>query len=171
MDYALQIDLDLEIKMKSRVSILFGLLSSSFACAAPAYAASESVPFYSEVQDSCTITLDSPGVMAAEGFFKLSSKAGSGGAGRVDIFTTGRGFNVSTAAPSAFVRSPAGVGPTTFSSSYSATGATSLANVPGLVISALGHGYTKLSVDLTAETTGVVFPSGAYQADVTVTCE
>lgn len=157
--------------MKRRVSILFGFVSLSFACAAPAYAASESVPFYSDVQDNCTITLDSPGIMAAEGFFKLSSKASGGSAGRVSIFTTGDRFNVSTAAPSAFVQSPGGVGPTTFSSSYSATGATTLADMQGSVISALGRGRTALSVNLSAESTGSVFPSGRYQADVTVTCE
>lgn len=143
----------------------------SLAFAFSAHAATQVVPFNSAVEATCVITLDSPGVMAADGLSKLDSAVAGGSAGRVTILTTGDSFNVTAAAPSVFTQAPDGVGAATFLANYSATGATDLADIPGATPSPLGLGSTALAVNLSAETSGEVFPAGQYQADVTVTCE
>ncbi|MCR4267810.1 hypothetical protein [Nitratireductor sp. ZSWI3] len=136
-----------------------------------AHAAITTVPFNSQVDATCTITLQSPGVLGQDGVSKLDSKAAGGRSGRAVVLTTGEGFNLSTTTPTAFSSSPAGVGAVTFDSSYRASGATFIADTPGSTISRLGHGATNVDVDLSATANGFVFPLGRYTAEVTVTCE
>ncbi|WP_028034835.1 hypothetical protein [Chelativorans sp. J32] len=141
--------------------------------AAPAAAVTETMTFSGTVNPVCTITIDSPGVLVPDAtLVQLSTRQVGGTAGMATIQTTGSSFNVSTTAPSAFTSAPAGADANvTFAALYSATGATTLSDVPGATPSPLGQGTTTLNVNLTAMKSSGTFPDGEYSADLVVTCE
>jgi len=143
------------------------------AAAAPAGAVTETMTFSGTIAPVCTITVDSPGVMAPDSALaELSTTQAGGSAGVATIQTSGTSFNVSTTAPSTFSTAPAGADANvTFASLYSATGATTLTDVAGATPSPLGQGTTTLNVDLTATKSSGTFPDGSYSADLVVTCE
>ncbi|EKF20948.1 hypothetical protein [Nitratireductor pacificus] len=155
------------MRRASFLSLILAAISTS------AGAVDGSVIFNGTVLSTCLITIGTPGTLAANaGFTALSSDEAGGISGTATILTTGLGYNVSTAAPSAFTSAPAGGDDSvTFASSYSASGVTSLLDVVGTLTSPLGLGLTNLNVDLTATKSAGHFPAGVYSAVVTVTCE
>ena len=132
-----------------------------------------SILFNGTVLSTCVITIGTPGTLVTNaGYTVLSSQEPGGIAGTATILATGLGFNVSTAAPTAFTSAPAGGDDAVvWSSGYSASGVTTLVDVVGSVTSPLGLGLTNLDVDLTAAKSAGNFPAGNYSAVVTVTCE
>lgn len=137
------------------------------------FAATGTVPFNGEVSSTCVIAVNAGGVLGiTTDFTKLSSKTGQGVSGKATVLTTGPGFSLSTSAPAAWNSAPVGGGSgVTFSSFYSATGATTAVDVPGLTPTSMGVGVTDVDVHLEAEKSSGIFPSGSYSADVTILCE
>ncbi|WP_025031235.1 MULTISPECIES: hypothetical protein [Nitratireductor] len=154
-----------------RTSLSALLLTTIFT--APAAAVTDTVIFNGNVISTCLITVGTPGVLGTNGALNvLSSTEAAGVSGTATVVTTGTGFNMSTSTPAAFLVAPAGGDDdVTFSSSYSASGVTTLLDVVGTVTSPLGLGVTNVDVDLSATKSAGVFPAGNYTAEVTLTCE
>lgn len=138
-----------------------------------ANAVNGTVIFNGTILATCLITIGTPGTLVASAdFTELSSQNGGGLSGTATVVTTGLGYSLSTSAPASFTSAPAdGDANVTFSSSYSASGVTSLLDVVGSVTSPLGLGITNVEVDLAATKSAGIFPAGSYTAEVTVTCE
>ena len=137
------------------------------------FAATGTVPFNGEVSSTCVIAVNAAGVLGiTTDFTKLSSKVGQGVSGKATVLTTGPEFSLSTSAPTAWNSAPpTGGAGVTFTSFYTATGATTAVDVPGLTPTAMGVGVTDVDVHLEAEKSSGIFPSGSYSADVTILCE
>jgi hypothetical protein len=143
------------------------------ASATVAGAVSETMTFSGTVDSTCLITINSAGIFGTSpDFTVLGTTETNGSAGTATILATGETFQLTATAPAVFTASPTGGDAgVTFASFYTATGATSAANVEGATPSTLAAGTTNLSVDLTATKAGGSFPAGNYAAEVTVTCE
>ncbi|SEB39157.1 hypothetical protein [Nitratireductor aquibiodomus] len=152
--------------MKYIYSCVFLLLGTT-----ASLGAQSDLPFRANLEESCTIEIRSDGVLVRDGLDVLDSEAAGGNSGAATVYTTGAGFQASLKAPEAFSRAPNGTGAVTFMTTYSSTGATSTAKVPGSTITPLGVGASNLSVDLRAVADNAIFQKGAYEAFVTVTCE
>ncbi len=128
------------------------------------------VQFGATITHSCTIDQVTNGSLGANaGFNVLSSTVGSGTSGSARIVATGNAFNVSVSAPT--LDKPAGDTTTeTLVSSYSASGATSIASTSSQ--SDLNNGTTNVTVDMSATKAGAdVFEAGVYTGEVVLTCE
>ena len=135
------------------------------------YGAQSNLPFRASLEESCTIEIVSDGVLARDGLGILDSSAAGGRAGVAAIYTTGSGFQASLTAPQVFSTAPAGTGAVTFTTTYSSSGATSIAKMPGTRSVLLGRGASSFVIDLRAVADGAIFHQGEYEALVTVTCE
>jgi hypothetical protein len=136
-------------------------------------AATANVPFTGTVLSVCALTVGTPGVMAPNAnYTQLNSQNAGGSSGSVTAVTTGTGFSVTTEAPSNFTLSPTGGGANvTFTSSYSATGVTTVSLTAGTTVTPLNIGITDVSVHLSATKSTGSFPAGAYAAEVVIRCE
>jgi hypothetical protein len=143
--------------------LLLGTVSS--------FGAQLDIPFRASLEESCTIELQSDGLLVRDGLEVLDSAAAGGRAGVATIYTTGAGFQTSLNTPQAFSSAPSGTGGVTFTSTYSSTGATTTPKVAGSTITSLEVGASTLSVDLRAVASNAIFQKGDYEAFVTVTCE
>lgn len=128
---------------------------------------------------TCTIAVMSTGEMKnSPAIDRLSSKEAGGQPAQVRItanslICTVLGlldcYRISAPAPAGFLNSPAGGDSgVTHTTSYRVGAGLDIA---GHVQTEVLNGVHTVSVDLTAERASGVFPSGAYQAQVTVRCE
>lgn len=156
-----------------RMSLIAGAVFTVLVSPSIAFAASAVIPFRGEVDSTCVITVGTPGTLGINGDFTvLSSDIGGGVAGTAAVLATGAGYSISTTAPTVFTSAPAaGNDNVTFSSKYSATGATSVTDIVGTTLTPLSVGLTSTTVDLTATKSAGVFSVGTYTAEVTITCE
>ncbi|WP_292896244.1 MULTISPECIES: hypothetical protein [unclassified Nitratireductor] len=129
------------------------------------------IPFSANLEESCTIELQSDGLLVRDGLDVLDSAAAGGRAGVATIYTTGPGFQTSLDTPEAFLSAPVGTGGVTFTTTYSSTGATTTPKVAGSTTTPLEVGASSVSVDLRAVANNAIFQKGEYKAFVTVTCE
>lgn len=131
------------------------------------------VLFNGTILATCVLTVGTPGILAANADYSaLSSSAAGGAGGLITVLTTGSAFKVSALAPSAFTLAPSGGGDNvTFATSYSGSGATTIAVTPGATETSLNVGLTIVTVDLTAAKSAGHYAGGNYTATVTVRCE
>lgn len=133
-------------------------------------AATTGAVFTGAVENTCVLTVGTPGVITPNSAYTvMSSKNALGSQSTVAALVTGGTFSVSTVAPSSFT-----VGDSTnvsFASSYSLSGATSATDITGLTATQILPGVTNIEVDLTATKSTSNFVTGAYNATVTVRCE
>jgi hypothetical protein len=158
----------MKVRLSAAAAVVVCLASQS------AMAAKGQIPFNATVLGTCIIFVGQPGTMTASAdYTELNSKGAGGASGSATILTTNGNYHMSTTTPSAFSAAPGGGNDSvTFTSSYSASGATSLRDVLGTVNSLLGRGFTNVEVDLKAtKSAGATFPAGNYSAEVTLTCE
>ena len=160
------------MQAKSRLK-LFVFLISFVALATTSQAATSSIPFTGLVLSICSLIVGTPGVIAPNANYNELSSSNSGGIdGTITAITTGTGFSVTTEAPSGFTLAPTGGSSNVaFSTSYSATGATTINLTAGTTITPINLGATVVDVELTATKSIGSFPAGAYAAEVLVRCE
>lgn len=141
--------------------------------AGPAFAATGNVPFAATVLSTCTVTVGTAGVMAANSDFTvLDTEEAGGNAGLAAVVSTGAAFSVSVDEPTAFLISPTGGNDNlSFDVKYDATGVTTASGVIGSVATLLNPGLTTVSVDLKATKSVGVFSEGAYTTEAVVRCE
>jgi hypothetical protein len=128
--------------------------------------------FGGAISHSCTLVATLDGIMTPNAAStQLSSRSAGGRAARVTAQTTARGYRVRTIAPTAFTVSPA-PSPSTFTSWYQISGATTRSLVNGNTLTTLNRGTNNMRVHLRARRSGGnVFANGNYEAIVTVRCE
>ncbi len=128
---------------------------------------------------SCAIVVNRDGTMRPNPAVDvLSSRAAGGSAALVTVSANSLlcsllnlldCYSVSAPAPASFAASPQGAGTgVTFSSAYSLDGA---AEKPGATATRVANGAHSLAIQLEATRAGGIFPSGSYEAVVTVRCE
>ena len=139
----------------------------------PSFAATGNVPFAGLITATCVLTVGTPGVLSPNPDFSiLSSSNGSGQPGTISALSTGTAFRLSAIAPSAFTLSPpTGGDNVTFTSSYSASGATNIGTTPGNTATLLNNGLTNVNVNLVAQKSAGTYAAGAYATEVVVRCE
>lgn len=136
-----------------------------------AAAADGVVPFTGVVTATCVLNVGTAGLLGINTSSNELSSTNSGGlAGSIAVTTTGTTYKISAIAPSAFTLSPDSP-TTTFSTTYSASGATTASSTPGATTTTLHTGVTNVSVNLKAAKSSGVFTAGAYAAEVIVRCE
>jgi hypothetical protein len=142
---------------------------------ASAFAATGNIPFSGSVANTCVITVGSSGTLGVSAdFATLGSSQAGGAAGSANVLATGAGFNLSADAPSAWDSAPATGGTNvSFSSTYSATGATTIPSTNGATLTALNAGNHSVAIGMAAQKTvlGETFVSGSYDATVVLRCE
>jgi hypothetical protein len=154
--------------MYSRRGLLAG--AALLAMCGSAQAATIGAPFGGAVNNSCTLTALTSGVLAVNvNSNLLASNITGGRAATVRAVTSSRGFKVSAIAPTAFATGDSTN--TNFISRYTVRGPTRFTNILGTVLSSLNRGTHTISVILRAQRTSGIFPNGAYSAVVTVRCE
>lgn len=158
--------------MTIRLSVLIATMTSVLAFT-PAKAVTSNVPFTSAVASACVLTVGTPGVMAPDaGYSTLDSQEAGGTSSIVTVVSTGATFSVSAEAPTAFSAAPSGGNDNlTFEAKYQASGATTIGETLGNVVTPLSLGLTTLTLDLKATKSTGVFPQGLYTTDVVIRCE
>jgi len=138
-----------------------------------AHAVTGAIPFNGTVADTCTITAISSGTLDSNtSFNEIGSGHGSGASAGATVTTNGTSFDISADAPVGWGSSPAGSPVTTFSASYSATGANAIATTAGGTTTSLANaGVNSVTIDMNAVAASGVYPSGTYSAVVTLRCE
>ena len=138
-----------------------------------AMAASGDVIFNGVVASVCTVTIGAPGTLAADGNVdQLSSKNTGGAQGGATVVATSGAFSVSALAPTDFsIKPPEETATSTFTTTYSVSGATTVAETAGATTSAINAGVNTVNVDLTADRASGAYSAGAYTGLVTVLCE
>lgn len=157
-----------------RTSDMFAAMAVlTFAVPAPVAAFDSQVPFTGTVLSTCLLTVGTPGVLTTNADYTSFSSANAGGiSGIVTAVTTGIGYEVSTIAPTGFTLKPTGGDDNvTFSTTYTANGATNVGETAGTTATTLGLGATILTVNLGAVKSVGTFTAGAYATTVTVRCE
>lgn len=131
------------------------------------------MPFAATVLSTCTVTIATPGVLAANAdFTTLDTEEAGGSGGTAAIVTTGATFAVSVDEPTSFLTAPTGGNDNlSFDAKYDATGATTVNDIVGSVASTLNPGLTTVNVDLKATKSAGVFTQGAYATEAVVRCE
>ncbi|MEM8540768.1 MAG: hypothetical protein AAGF25_07415 [Pseudomonadota bacterium] len=125
-------------------------------------------------RNSCTIIVDNtPGVLRQNADTSiLSSKHAGGQPARAVIVATNSRFRASIDSPSGFSVFPNnGNQNTEFSSTFSSRGATKFLSVSDDVERRIKRGRSRIRIDMTARRLNGSFPSGNYQATVTLRCE
>ena len=156
---------------------LIAIAATTFVALTPiqANSATGNIPFSGAVSNSCIITVGSSGALAASADYAvLSSEETGGAAGTATILTTGGGFSLSADAPASFSSAPAtGNTNVSFSASYSATGANTIAPTNGASATALSRGSSAITVNMSGSKSvpGETFESGTYAATVVLRCE
>jgi hypothetical protein len=164
----------MEWEMRRRILLASALaVSTLISAVSQGLAATANVPFSGTILSICALTVGTPGIIAPNAnYTQLSSQNAGGSSGSVAAVTTGTGFSVTTEAPSSFTLSPTGGGTNvTFTSSYSATGVTTVSLSAGATVTPLNVGITNVAVHLSATKSSGSFPAGAYAAEVLVRCE
>lgn len=126
-----------------------------------------------EARQSCQIVILSNGRLAPNvGATKLSSLGVSGEAARADITTSNGSFYVSVDQPLGFIQSPqGGNNDVVFATWMSGRGKTSFGETPGQNRVKLKNGLTNMEVGLEVIKQVGAFPTGRYQAELTLRCE
>jgi hypothetical protein len=138
----------------------------------PAYAVTADVPFSGTVNSTCTIVVNSDGVLAANATATvLGSNIAGGSAGLVTVTTNDASFDVSVADPINFAGPGGFTGSPTFLTEFALTGATAGSGNAASAPLALASGVTDVDVDLTATLAAGTFDAGGYTATVVLTCE
>lgn len=153
-----------------RLSALLASCLGLLPCGA-AIADSKGVTFDGQVDAVCTLSVNSSGTLVASADLQtLSSRLAGGSAASLTLSTTG-GVDLSVD-PVTAVTVPAGdVTTTTWTPTYSASGAHTVAETGGTT-SLADPGTSTVSVDLVGAKSGSDrFAAGNYQATVTVRCE
>ncbi|MBO6718048.1 MAG: hypothetical protein JJ913_08845 [Rhizobiaceae bacterium] len=137
------------------------------------------MPASSAIIGTCTILIQNNGTLAVNPAIDvLSSLQAGGNAARVtvepdslvcSILNLLDCYRLSAPPPVAFVTAPAGGGDTvSFASTYRIDGG---AAISGATTTRLINDTYSVDVDLTATRAAGIFPTGSYQAQVTVRCE
>lgn len=137
----------------------------------PLPATTQNVLFDATVNATCTLSVDSNGTFVASADLQsLSSKLGGGSAGSITLSTTG-GVDLSVDPVTVVTVPAADVSTTTWTPTYSATGAHTVAETGGTT-TLTDPGTSTVSVHLVGTKGGSNrFAAGNYQATVTVRCE
>jgi len=156
-----------------RTGFLLAFAVSALASGRSALAAGDAkgVTFDATVAAACTLAVNSNGTMVASADLgTLSSKLAGGSAAALTLSTTG-GVDLSVD-PVTMVTVPAGdVTATTWTPTYSASGAHTVAET-GTTTALATPGISTVSVNLVGAKGGSDrFAAGSYQATVTVRCE
>lgn len=124
-------------------------------------------------QQFCQIIVRSNGRLAPNvGATKLSSLGNSGEAAKADVSTSNGSYYVSVDQPLGFVLAPnGGNNDVTFATWMSAHGKTNFAETPGQNRMKLKNGLTNMEVGLEVIKQNGAFPTGRYQAELTLRCE
>lgn len=127
----------------------------------------------SAAKQSCQIVILSNGRLAPNvGATKLSSLGVSGEPGRADVTTSNGSYYVSIDQPLGFVHSPyGGNNDITFVTWMSGRGKTSFGDTPGQNRVKLKNGLTNMEIGLEVIKQNGAFPTGRYQAELTLRCE
>lgn len=146
-------------------------LLAALAAAGPVCAATQDVLFDGEVDAVCTLSVDANGTLGASvDLQSLSSKLAGGAAGTVTLSTTG-GVDLSVDPVTVVTVPAADVSVTTWTPTYSAAGAHTVAETGGTTALA-APGTSTLTVHLVGTKSGSDrFAAGDYEATVTVRCE
>lgn len=138
-----------------------------------ASAATGNIPFNGSVANTCIITVNGSGTLAAStDFTVLGSEEAGGAAGTATLLTTGAGFSLSADAPASFSTAPAtGNTNVTFEANYSATGANTIAQTDGATATSLNRGSTDVNINMSGTKTSGTFEAGTYGATVVLRCE
>lgn len=142
------------------------LLGVSTLAAAPAAAQNN--------RHSCTIIVDNtPGVLRQNADTSILSSTQAGGQpARAEIIATNSSFRASINSPSGFSVFPNnGNQNTEFSSTFSSRGATKFLSASEDIERRIKRGRSQIRIDMTARRLSGSFPSGNYQATVTLRCE
>lgn len=164
------------LKTNRRRKVLFGVLYYS-ACGLVT-AGTTVLPFADAMaqndKHSCTIMVDNtPGTMRqnADSTVLASTQAG-GQAARAQIIATNSSYRASVDAPSGFSVFPdQGNNNTSFSASFSASGATEFLSTPNSVEKKIKKGVSNIKINMSARRLSGSFPAGNYSATVTLRCE
>ena len=126
-----------------------------------------------ETKQSCQIVILSNGRLAPNvGATKLSSLGHSGEPGRADITTSNGSFYVSVDEPLGFAQSPqGGNNDIIFATWMAGHGKTSFGDTPGQNRVKLKNGLTNMEIGLEVIKQNGAFPTGRYQAELTLRCE
>lgn len=126
-----------------------------------------------EAKQSCQIVIQSNGRLAPNvGATKLSSLGFSGEPGRADVTTTNGSYYVSIDQPLGFVQAPqGGNNDVQFVTWMSGRGKTSFGDTPGQNRVKLKNGLTNMEIGLEVIKQNGAFPTGRYQAELTLRCE
>lgn len=155
---------------KSATAIVF--LAALLGLGQAAHADTVGSRFGGAISHSCALVATLDGIMRPNATFtQLNSRNAGGRGARVTATTTARGYRVRTISPTGFTVSPA-PSPSTFTSWYSISGATTRSLVVGTTLTSLNRGTNNVLVHLRATRAGgLPFANGNYQAIVTVRCE
>ena len=135
-----------------------------------AHAVDSNARFGGSVNNSCTLTAGTDGVLMPNiNSDVLSSEETGGVNATVAALVTARGFKVKALAPTVFVTGDST--DVTFAAKYSLSGPTTATNVAGATQTTLNRGSHIVSVNLAATKSVGVFANGTYAAEVTVRCE
>jgi hypothetical protein len=121
----------------------------------------------------CAIVVTQPGQLkASPDNMTLSSQIMGGQSGSASIYATNGSFSVSIDPITGFsAQPPGGSANTTFSSAFSATGATNFAETPGQIPQKVKQGTTQIDADFLATRTTDPFPAGNYSSELVLRCE
>ena len=124
-------------------------------------------------KQSCQILVISNGRLAPNvGATKLTSLGYAGEAARADVTTNNGSYYVSVDQPLGFVQSPQGGNKdVVFATWMSGRGKTSFGDTPGQNRVKLKNGLTNMEIGLEASKQNGAFPTGRYQAELTLRCE
>ena len=124
-------------------------------------------------KQSCQIVVLTNGRLAPNvGATKLSSLGYSGEAGRAEVTTSNGSFYVSVDQPLGFVSAPqGGNNDIVFATWISGRGKTNFGDTPGQNRVKLKNGKTNMEIGLEVIKQSGAFPTGRYQAELTLRCE
>ena len=138
--------------------------------AAPAQADS-TVSFTGLILDSCTLTLGTAGLLAADDEGStLSSTAPGGLAAAATIIATSANYELEVDPVTNFALAPAGGQPDSATVTYSVQGVSTGSGILAGTPLDLGLGVSLVSLDTEAHKADGVFPAGAYRMDVVMRC-
>lgn len=121
----------------------------------------------------CAIVVTQGGQLrASPDNMTLSSQIMGGQAGTAEVVATNGAYSLSIDQNAGFSTQPAGGSAnTTFSSTFSATGATNFADTPGQIPQKIKQGTTQVETNFIATRTNDPFPAGNYTGELVLRCE
>jgi hypothetical protein len=121
----------------------------------------------------CAIVVTQQGLLApSPDNMELSSRQQGGRPGIAQVTATNSSYDLTIDPPGGFVISPTGgSADTTFTSTYSATGATNVADSPGQFALDIKRGVSQIEANFIATRNNSPFPAGQYSAELVLRCE